>query len=89
MLYQQEDEVVITLNSQLQQLRRYLSSWILDSHMSSLKGKIAESLLQEAVKACRPDVEREGLSCHALHQLSAMGEMLESKGGIDPTEVSC
>ena len=87
MLYQQEEELLTTLNSQLQHLRGYLSAWILDSHMASLKSKVDESLLQEALKACKPEVERQGLSCHALQQLSVMGELLESKGGVDPAKV--
>lgn len=87
MLYQQEEDVLITLDSQFEQLRKYLSVWVLDTHMTSLKGKVDEDLLYEAIETCRPEVESEGLSCHILHQLTAMGELLENKGGVDLTEV--
>ena len=86
-LYKQEEELLTTLNSQLQNLRGYLSVWILDSHMASFKGKVADGLLQEALEACRHEVEKQGLSCLALQQLSAMGELLENKGGVDPAKV--
>ena len=93
LLYQQEEDSLTTLNTQYQSLQRFFSQLIMEVHILSLKGRVNEELLQEAMQLINNVVqlnsEGEGHRHHVvLQQMMELIEFLESKGGIDLAEVT-